>query len=49
MTIKVKLEVYEEGNPFNSAEKYLDFGYEDYHKEVVDLAEKIKQNEKRNI
>ena len=46
MVANIKIEVWEEGNPFNSAEKYYNSQHpNDFNKEVEKLLEKIKTHE----
>ena len=46
MVANIKIEVWEEGNPFNSAEKYYNSQHpNDFNKEVEKLLEQIKTNE----
>ena len=46
MVINIKIEVWEEVNPFNSAEKYYNTEHQnDFNKEVKKLLEKIKTYE----
>lgn len=46
MKINIKIEVWEQGNPFNSNEKHFNSDFKnDYNKEVEQLLEQLKKDE----